>query len=256
MAARRSLQFGVDVGFQPASEDSQALGPDHLTAGPKGVVALYDRVRRKVLVLGRTGAPTAFDAGKVDGLIYSVLGEIAVIDTSLHQLRLYRPSGELLHTISVPRGGLLGSVSVEDSVIYVTSHDGQRKAVAELSAGKLRLPRKTVELSKEQLLALKGLAQGKGLLQVGGETHVVPEKARVSVRPLGSWLELVIAATDAKGSVHVTRSLRRKGQVVTLPDGSRGSYSPMGDLAVAQDGTVVYLEPGEKEVTLAWIDPA
>jgi len=258
VVARRSLRYGTDVGFQPASEDAIALGPDHLTVGPKGVAALYDRVRRKVLLLSRDGAPKSFDAGHVDGLIFTFLNEIVVIDRSQRQLRLYRPSGELQRTINIPHDGMLGALSMEEGLIYSTSHDGQRKAIAELSAGKLRRPQqeKTVELSKEQLLSLKGRVEGGQLMQVAGESHVVPEKARVSARRLGSWIELAIAATDASGNLSVKRTLRRNGQVVALPDGSRGSYAPVGDLAVGRDGTVVYLEPGEKEVTLAWIDPA
>jgi hypothetical protein len=254
--ARRSLRYGVDVGFQPASEEAQALGPDHLTAGPQGVAALYDRVRRSVLVLTRQGAPTSFDAGRVDGLSFTREGNLVVMDTSQRQLRIYRPTGELQRTLNIPRVGVLGALSFEDGVLYATTHDGQRRAIAELAAGRLRLPQQTVELSKEQLLSLKESATGGQLLQLEGESHVVPEKARVSVRRLGSWMELVIAATDAKGGVHVTRTLRRNGQRVVLPDGARGSYSPVGDLAVSTDGTVVYLEPGEKELTLAWIDPA
>jgi hypothetical protein len=111
-----------------------------------------------------------------------------------------------------------------------------------------------VDLSKEQLLSMKESVAGGQMMQVGGETHFVPEKARVSVRRLGSWMELVIAATNASGDVHVARTLRGNGQVVALPDGARGTYAPVGDLAVATDGTVVYLEPGDKELTLAWVD--
>jgi hypothetical protein len=242
------------VGFQPASEDSHAVGPDFLTAGPKGVAALYDHVRHKVLVLTRDGAPTSFDAGQVDGLGFTRLGELLVIDTSQRQLRLYRLSGELQRSINLPREGVLGALSFEDGVVYATAQDGQRRAIAELAGGMLRLPKRTVELSKEQLLSLKGRVAGGQLMQVAGVDHVVPEQARVSARRLGAWIELVIAATDAKGDVRVTRTLRRSGQVVTLPDGAKGSYAPVSDLAVATDGTVVYLEPGEKELTLVWID--
>lgn len=254
--ARRTLRYGVDVGFQPASEESHAVGPDYLTAGPKGVAALYDHVRHQVLVLTRDGAPTSFDAGQVDGLGFTRLGELVVIDTSQRQLRLYRPSGELQRTINLPREGVLGALSFDDGVIYATNHDGQRRAVAEMAGGMLRLPKRTLELSQEQLLSMKGTVAGGQLLQVAGEAQVVPDKARVSARRLGSWIELVIAATDAKGGVRVTRTLRRNGQVVSLPDGAQGGYSPVGDLAVATDGSVVYLEPGEKDVTVSWIDPA
>jgi hypothetical protein len=252
--ARRALRYGVDVGFQPASEDEQALGPDYLTAGPKGVAALYDRVRSRVLVLTRDGAPGSFDAGRVDGLSFTPQGELVVIDSSLRQLRIYRPSGELQRKIDIPRDGPLGAISLEDSVLYVTTKEGQRRAIAELAGGGLRPPQRSVELSKEQLLALKAHVPSGQLMQVGGESLVVPEKVRISARPLGSWLELVIAATDANGHVRVERTLRRHGQVVALPDGARGSYAPVSDLAVATDGTVVYLEPGEKELALAWVD--
>lgn len=256
VVARRTLRYGVDVGFRPASEEAHAVGPDYLTAGPKGVAALYDHVRHQVLVLTRDGAPKSFDAGQVDGLGFTRFGELVVIDTSQRQLRLYRPSGELQRSINLPREGMLGALSFDDGVIYATTQDGQRRAVAEMAGGMLRLPKRTVELSKEQLISMKGSVTGGQLLQVAGEEHVVPDKALVSVRRLGSWIELVIAATDAKGGVQVARTLRRNGQVVALPDGAKGGYSPVGDLAVATDGTVVYLEPGEKDLTLSWIDPA
>ncbi|MFL5345016.1 MAG: hypothetical protein ACJ8AT_09485 [Hyalangium sp.] len=251
---RRSLKYGVDVGFQPASVDEQALGPDHLAVGPKGVAALYDRVRGRVLVLARDGAPGSFEAGQVDGLSFTPQGELLVIDSSLHQLRIYRPSGELQHKIDIPRDGPLGAISLENGVIYVTTREGQRRAVAELAGGKLLPPQRGVELSKEQLLALKEHVPGGQLMRLGGESLVVPEKVRISAQPMGKWIELVIAATDSNGHVRVERTLRRPGQVVALPDGARGAYAPVDDLAVATDGTVVYLEPGEKELALAWID--
>ena len=50
------LRFGQEVGFEPAREDAQAIGPDYLTAREDGTAALYDRVRRKVLILPRSGA--------------------------------------------------------------------------------------------------------------------------------------------------------------------------------------------------------
>jgi hypothetical protein len=55
------------------------------------------------------------------------------------------------------------------------------------------------------LLSMKESVAGGQMMQVGGETHFVPEKARVSVRRLGSWMELEIAATNANGDVHSGR---------------------------------------------------
>jgi hypothetical protein len=251
---RRSLRYGADVGFLPATEDAHALGPDYLAAGPKGGAALYDRVRRQVLVLNRDGARSAFDAGRVDGLSFTAQGEVVVIDGSQHQLRIYRPSGELQRKLDIPRGRLLGALHLEDSVLYVTTSAGQRRAIAELAGGRLRLPQRSVDLSKEQLLSLKGRVAGGQVMSVDGESHTVPEKAHVSARRYGSWIELVIAATDEKGHVRVERTLRRRGQAVALPDGANAPYAPISDLAVATDGTVVYLEPGEKELSLAWVN--
>ncbi len=253
--ARLSLRYGVDVGFTPASEDAQSMGPDYLAAGPKGTVALYDRVRRRVLVLGREGVRGAFDAGLADGLGFTRQGELIVMDGTRHQLRLHRISGELLRTVDIPREGLLGALTLDDGVLLATSPEGEQKVIAELVNGKPQRPRKSVDLSQQQVLRWKEGVGGGRIAEVGGETLTLPEKARVSARRLGTWIELVIATSDAGGTrVEVKRTLRRRGQVVTLPDATRGAYTPIADLAVDPDGAIVYLEPGAQEVSLTWLD--
>ncbi|HSP79714.1 MAG TPA: hypothetical protein VLQ93_14375 [Myxococcaceae bacterium] len=253
--ARLSLRYGVEVGFEPASEDAQALGPDYLTAGPKGAVALYDRVRRRVLVLGREGLRGSFDAGLADGLGFTRQGELIVMDGTRHQLRLHRPDGELLRTIDIPREGLLGALTLDDGVLYATSPKGEQKAIAELVNGKPQRPRKSVDLSKQQVLRWKERVAGGRVAEVGGESLTLPEKARITARRIGTWIELVIATSDAGGrQVDVKRTLRRQGQVVPLPDATRGAYTPIADLVVDSDGTLVYLEPGAQEVSLTWLD--
>ncbi len=252
---RLSLRYGVDVGFEPMSEDAQAVGPDYLVAGPKGEVALYDRVRRRVLVLGREGPRGAFEAGLADGLGFTRQGDIIVMDGSRHQLRLYRPGGQLLRTLDLPREGLMGALSLDDGLLSVTSRDGEQKVIAELVNGKLQRPRKSVDLSKQQVLRWKEGPAGSRLVEVEGESFTIPDKARVSARRIGTWIELVIAASHSgAGGVEVKRTLRRRGQVVPLPDASRGAYAPIADLAIDSEGDVVYLEPGAQEVSLAWLD--
>lgn len=253
--ARLSLRYGADVGFEPGSEDAQALGPDYLTAGPKGSVALYDRVRRRVLILGREGLRAAFEVGLADGLGFTREGELIVMDGTRHQLRLHHLNGELLRTVDIPREGLLGALTLDDGVLYATSPEGERKAIAELVNGKPRRPRKSVDLSTQQVLRWKERGAGGRVAEVGGESLTLPEKARVSARRIGTWIELVIATSDAGGSqVAVKRTLRRQGQVVPLPDATRGAYTPIADLAVDSNGAIVYLEPGVQEVSLTWLD--
>ncbi|QRN94425.1 C40 family peptidase [Archangium violaceum] len=255
VTTRLSLRYGADVGFTPASEDAQSMGPDYLTAGPKGTVALYDRVRRRVLVLGREGMRGSFDAGLADGLGFTRQGELIVMDGTRHQLRLHRSSGELLRTVDIPREGLLGALTLDDGVLLATSPEGEQKVIAELVNGKPQRPRKNVDLSQQQVLRWKERAGGGRIAEVGGESLTLPEKARVSARRVGTWIELVIATSDAGGShLEVKRTLRRRGQVVNLPDATRGAYTPIADLAVDPDGAIVYLEPGAQGVSLTWLD--
>src|SRR6185369_7308551 len=79
-ATRLSLRYGADVGFQPVAEDAQAIGPDYLAAGPGGMAAFYDRVRRQVVVVSRAGTHSAFDAGHADGLSITDKGDVVVMD--------------------------------------------------------------------------------------------------------------------------------------------------------------------------------
>jgi hypothetical protein len=180
-------------------------------------------------------------------------GELIVMDGSRHQLRLYSPAGALLRTLDLPREGLRGALTLDDGLLHVTSPGGERKVIAELVNGKLQRPRKSVDLSKQQVLRWKEGAAGGRLVEVDGESLTLPDKARVSARRVGTWVELVIAASNGS-AVEVTRTLRRRGQVVPLPDASRGAYAPIADLTIDSEGNVVYLEPGAQEVSLTWLD--
>lgn len=254
-AARVSLRFNADIGFQPAGEDAQAIGPDYLTAGPGGSAAVYDRVRHQVVVIARAGTHSAFEVGPADGLSFTDKGDVVVMDGGRRQARIYSAGGKLLRTIDIPSKGLLGTLTLEDGVLYHVGPDGQRKAVGELVDGTLRPPRPSIQLSGNQLLRGRELAEKTGFVEVGDDKVAVPTSARISGRPMGPWLELSIATTDERGTVKVQRTLRRPGQpVVSLPVGQDGAYAPIADLAVDRAGSALYLAPAKDAVAVVWVD--
>jgi hypothetical protein len=253
-ATQLSLRYGTDVGFQPMAEDAQAIGPDYLAAGPGGMAAFYDRVRRQVVVVARAGTHTAFDAGHADGLSVTPKGDIVVMDGGRRQDRIYDQKGKLLRTIDIPSKGLLGTLTLEDGVLYHLGPDGQRHVVGEMTDGGLRPPRPGLELSGEQMQRLREIGEKTGVVEVGGEKVPVPASGRISGRLMGPWTELAIALTDARGNVEVHRTLHRPGRVVTLPGGREGAYVPISDLAVDREGSAVYLAPAKDAVAVVWIN--
>jgi hypothetical protein len=254
---RIPLRYGTDVGFTPGGEDAQAIGPDYLVAGPDGTVALYDRVRRQVLLLRRDLTRRTLQVENADGLDFTRQGHLAVLDGASHRIHLYLTSGELLRTLDLRRSGLFskGMLSLEEGILYATDSQGQRQAIAELSDGRFKPIRRGQQLDAAQVLKWRERGSRFGLIEVGGEPLEVPPSVHVAVRRFGPWIELTATSTDVQGRLRVQRTLRRPNRILPLPTADLGAYAPIADLAVLSGGdTIVYLEPAQEAVSVVWVD--
>ncbi|MBN1210362.1 MAG: hypothetical protein JXB05_36250 [Myxococcaceae bacterium] len=256
-STRVTLRYGTDVGFTPGGEDAQAIGPDYLVAGPNGTAALYDRVRRQVLLLSRDSTRKTLAVENADGLAFTREGNLAVLDGASHRILLFRATGEPLRTLDLRSSGFFrkGMLTLEESVLYATDSQGQRQAIAELAGGRFKPIRPGKELEAGQVLKWKERGSQSGLIEVGGETLQVPPSVHVAARRFGPWIELTASSADRQGRLSVKRTLRRPKRVLSLPTADQGAYAPIADLAVQPGGdTVVYLEPAEEAVSVVWVD--
>jgi len=259
LSSRVTLRYGNDVGFTPGGEDAQAIGPDYLVAGPNGLAALYDRVRRQVLLLSRDGSRKTLPVENADGLDFTSQGNLAVLDGAHRRILLFSSTGEPLRTVELPKDGVLGKglVTLEEGILYVTDRQGQRRAIAELSDGRFKPIRRERQLDASQVLQWRERGSRFGLVEVGGEKLTVPPSVQVAARKFGPWIELTASWSDEQGRLRVRRTARRPNQVLELPTADRGAYSPLADLAVTPDGkTVIYLEPAAESVSVVWADAA
>lgn len=257
LSTRVTLRYGSDVGFVPGGEDAQAIGPDYLVAGPNGLAALYDRVRRQVLLLSRDGSRKVLPVENADGLDFTSQGNLAVLDGANRRIYLFLTTGEPLRTVELPRDGLLGRGLVTlEGTLYVTDRQGQRKAIAELVDGRFRPIRRERQLDSSQVLQWREQSRQSRLVEVGGEKLEVPPSVHVAARKFGPWIELTASWTDEQGRLRVRRTARRPDRVLELPTADQGAYAPLADLAVSpgDNKTVIYLEPAAEAVSVVWAD--
>lgn len=243
------LRFGQDVGFEPAAADVLAIGPDYLTAREDGAVALYDRVRRRAIILQRSGERTAFEVGHADGISFAPKGGLLVLDGSIGEVRIYSRAGKQTRSLRLPPGLPVGpSLSLSDGRVYATDAEGKQRVVAELVDGKLRPARpgrSPVELP--EVFGDRGI-------RIGGKELRFARPALVGFRLIGNWIVLELVDKDSPGSLKVQRVARHREQLVRLPAGDTGAYNPFADVASAGSKSLVYLDPQNEGVKVVWVD--
>jgi len=248
-ALRLSLAYNKDVGFAPGGADALAIGPDHLTAADGQVAALYDVVRRQVLVVTPSGVRARFGVSPADALLIPEPGRVAVLDAGSGRIRVSAEDGSPQGDLRLPTQLRTGErLSLEGTALIATSVSGERREVAQLVGGRLKPPSRQRNLSPPVELKAQGQS-----LRIGSETETVPDAVRVAGRLLGGrppWIEVQIVRRAGPG-ISVERRARRGRHTIPLPSGAR-SYTPTGDVAVAPNGQLVYLEPQADAVHVVW----
>jgi hypothetical protein len=245
------LRFGQEVGLEPAADDTPALGPDYLTAREDGTAAVYDRARRRAVIVPRKGAPKSLDVGHADGLMFGPEGRLAVFDGKSHTVRVYTEDGTLRDRFDVPRlpGG--PSFELKDGRLEATTPAGERRTVATMTGGRL-VPgpgRRPAPRLPEIFRSPDG-----AVIRLPGRTLRLPPAEEMSWRLVGQWLELEWTQRGPAGELIVHRVARRDGQTVTLPSGGDRSYVPFADVAIGANQGLIHLEPAATGVKVVWTD--
>ncbi|MDP2309621.1 MAG: hypothetical protein Q8P18_26610 [Pseudomonadota bacterium] len=220
-----------EVGLRPAAPESPAIGPELLALGPDDAAAVYDPLRRQVVVVG--GRP--FRVPGADGLAFTSAGILLVMDGSARSLRTYDTDGTLLDEQAfpsiVPPGG---SLAVDEPLVLAIDPFGNGHPLALVTmAGSLSPPQGASLVPPARRVVRSGTS-----LVVDGET-IATFEGRGGGRLLGDWL-LVEAVNDGAVS---RMAISLEGRVtVSLPVGGR-MYAPMQDVAVGPDGGIGWLDP-------------
>lgn len=221
----------TEVGLRPAAPESPAIGPDLLALGPDETAAVYDPVRRQVVVVGGP----RFAVPRADGLAYTSAGVLLVMDGSARTLRTYDTSGTLVDEQAFPGivpGG--GSLALDEPLVLAIDPFGNGHPLALVTMSGALSPPQGASLVPP---ARRVVRSGSSLL-VDGET-IATFTGRGGGRLLGDWL-VVEAMNDGAVS---RMAISLEGRVtVSLPVRGR-VYTPTQDVAVAPDGGIGWLDP-------------
>ncbi|MCB9761826.1 MAG: hypothetical protein H6739_18495 [Alphaproteobacteria bacterium] len=248
------LVYNKDVGYATGAEDDLPIGPDYLTAGADGQVALYDAVRDEVIVaeLGK-GVVGRFAAGQIDGLGWAPGNKVVLMDGSVGQLNVYETDGTKVATHDVqenlPDGATL---SLHNGVITVHRKDGSAKDVAVLVDGK-PVP---IAQQKDVTEAAIKLTPSGGVT-INGEAVEIGDSVKASFQVIPGrppWIEVEAVNSNDDGSIRVDRWAARVGVVpYPLPVATEG-YRPSFDVATDSAGALYFLDPGPKAVRVVRVE--
>lgn len=247
------LRYGEDVGFFKGAEDALPIGPDYLAAGPNRTAALYDPVRREVVVFDPTGVKTRIKQRHVDGLALGDGGQILVFSGRRGRVRVFEPSGELRKEHKLPRRTAAGDRAVlEAGIAWSVAADGSRTELGRLVDGRLQPP------TREGVIAPGDRRTGgRDRIRIGDEEIVEPGAVRLTGRRIGgepAWYDVQGVTRGRGGAVRVKRFAVQAGRGrVELPTG-KGSYTPSFDLATSPSGALVFLDPRAQGLRIVWVD--
>jgi len=242
------------VGFAHAVEERPAMGPELYAAGPAGVAALYDPVRREVVLVADGAAPERLSVGRLDDVAFA--GDaLLLLDESGRLLTLMSASGEVLDVLPLP--GLVPPgcrLAVDGAEVRARDVFGNLHRLAEVTGQ--GLSEGAGPALVENPSPIQWDAEARVMRFDGGELALTD-----ALKAGGQWLDgargwlVVDAVVGDMPLVVERRALRADGSMsVTVPL-AQGAWAPGRDAAVSPDGTLLLLLPGDDAFSIGRISP-
>jgi hypothetical protein len=237
------------LGLSEAREDAQVRGPELLHAGPDGQVALYDSVRREVVILDDGQPGLSFPVHFAADLLLVEQG-VLVLDSSARRVSLWSWEGRLLAGWGLPAlVPTAVTLLLEGDQLLARDIFGHGHPVATLRHGDLLEP------------VARGLQRRPDEVRWDGETMrtegleiELPTALEASGQRFGDWL--VVDVVLAEPPIEVSRTAWHipSRQQKDLPVADR-LYAPRGDLAVTSEGQLLVLVPRPDGLELMKVSP-
>ncbi len=238
-----------EIGLEPARQEAPAQGPEHISAGPDGLLALYDSVRREVLLL-QDGAPLlSFPVRHASDLLLTARG-VLLLDGAARELQLWSLQGAPLGSQALPALAPSGvTLALEGDQVYAADIFANRHPVATLLQGDLGAPAQGGLREPAQDVRWED-----GVMRSEDLRIPLPQAIKASGQRFGDWL--IVDAVVAEAPLKLTRQAWHAptGQSVELPVEGR-LYAPRGDAAATPEGELVLLVPRAEGLELLWVTP-
>lgn len=245
-----------EVGFEPAGEERLASGPELYAAGPHRLAALYDPVRREIVLLPVNGAPTHLSTGRLDDAAF-VGEDLLLLDEAARTLTLMDDRGTVLDRMPLPGlvpPGCRLAVDTDEAGQVVRARDvfGNLHRLARVDAQGLSPGDGPALLEAPSPITWDGEA-----LHFEGGTLALPGALAAS----GQWLDgergwLMVDEVVSEGPLVVERRfVHSDGELTVHKYNREGAWRPGRDAAVSPEGVLLVLEPGQTDLTLRRVLP-
>ncbi len=238
-----------ELGLSTAAEDAMVRGPELLHAGPGGRLALWDGVRRELVIL-EGDTPTIGIPMRHASDLLLLDDALLVLDHAARQLQLWSLAGEPLASSRlpslVPTSVILSMVGDQVGALDLF---GNRHPVATLCGDGLEAPRGS---RLEELDSPVRWADG--VMRTEGFELPLPEAIQASGQRLGDWLVVDRVVDEAPLVVEREAWHIPSRDKLSLPVEGR-LYAPRGDVAVTPEGELVVILPWEHGLEILRVKP-
>ncbi len=238
-----------ELGLSPARPEAQARGPELLRAGEGERLAMYDSVRREVVLLEGERVALSFPVRHASDLALLDDG-LLVLDHAARELGLWSLDGELLAAQGLPELAPTSlGLDIEGGQVYGRDVFGNRHPVATCGAGDLGPPRARGLRTMPSEVFWDGEA-----MSTDGLRLQLPHAIKASGQRFGDWLVVDIVVADRPIEVERKAWHVPTGQAVELPVEGR-LYAPRGDAAATPGGELVVIAPREEGLEILRVSP-
>jgi len=238
-----------ELGHTQALEDAQARGPGLLEAGADHRLALYDSVRREVVILEDDRPSASFPVHHASDLLLLDHG-VLVLDHSARELSLWTFDGALRAQRRLPElVPTAVTMGLEGDQVLALDIFGHGHPAATLREGELQAP-----AARGLQLRHSPVLWDGATMSTDGLDLSLPDALKASGQRFGDWLVVDEVVGDAP--IRVTRTAWHipSHQAHPLPVDGR-LYAPQGDLAATPEGELVVLVPRDEGLEILRVSP-
>ncbi|NOY26020.1 MAG: hypothetical protein GXP62_09130 [Oligoflexia bacterium] len=254
----RSVLPWSQLSLEPAAPDAAARGPELLTAGHLGMLAVCDPVSHEVDLIDASGAggdrvSSRLAVGLCGDIAFALTGDLVILDNATRRLSLVGVDGQTLAQVTLPDLAPTGlHLAIENDQVLGLDLFGNAHPLASVEGASLQPARQTKLEDRAGAILWDAASHS---LHTDGLTLDLPQARVASGQQVGDWLIVDIVVNDAPALM-----VRRQawhvptGQVVDLPVQGR-LYAPHQDAAQDDQGRLVVLDPRADGLGLLRVSP-
>lgn len=248
----------TELSLQAEAPDAAARGPELLSAGPGGLLAVCDPVTREVALFDDASLSIgqlrlSFPVRLCSDIEFTDSGDLLVLDHAGRRLSLVAADGTALAETTLPALVPTGvRVGVQDDLVVGIDIFGNHHPIATVVVGGLQAPRDSALDERAGAVVWDATTR---TMRTDDLTVDLPQALVASGQRVGHWLVIDAVVGDSPSLVVQRQAWHLPtGQVAQLPVTGR-SYAPRGDAAQDTAGRLVVLDPREDGLGLLQVTP-